>query len=398
MKILMTTPFVPYPPIEGGRTIPYRYLEGLSREGHEVTLLVALRRPEDRSNLSRLREHGDVVAVEVTGKSGPGLAMEALRTNGSLRIRRHSFAAVASAMSELLRKEKYDLICLESLFTAYLLGTARSAAPSTPIVLMQQNVESRLFRRLTRARSGAWRLLGLWECGRIERAEREAVRRATAVVALSDEDAAALKEMDPAARTLVQPPGIQVPSEGPAGPPARRDTVLFLGSYDWPPNRDGVHWLLDEVWPRVRGRHPAARLILAGNDPGGGMRRLNDPGRGIDARGFVDDPGEVFREAAFSVAPIRFGSGVRLKILESLAVGRTLVTTGPGLEGLPFRDSRELLVADDPGDFAAAMLRLIDDPALADRLAAQGYREVEQAFSWEAVTRRLARLLEEVGS
>ena len=98
-----------------------------------------------------------------------------------------------------------------------------------------------------------------------------------------------------------------------------------------------VAWLLGDIWPRVRRRLPAAGLILAGNDPTGEMRALADPAAGVEARGFVEDVGATTREAAVCLAPLRFGGGIRLKVLEALANERPVVGTPSGLEGLALR-------------------------------------------------------------
>jgi glycosyltransferase involved in cell wall biosynthesis len=396
MRILFTTPFVPYPPIEGGRTIPYRYLEGLAARGHELTVLLPLRRPEDPGNLPEIERFGAVHPVAVPNRPAWRIALDALRSGESLRVRRHAFHAVERRFAELLREVEPELVCLESLFTAYLAPVARRVSPRVPVVVLEQNVESRLFRRLVGTRRGPWRLLGAWESARVERAERRAVAGTDAVVTLSEEDARALRDLVPGARTIVRTPGIGTHEGETIPPPSDRRTVLFLGSYGWPPNRDGVRWLLDEIWPRVRRARPEARLVLAGNDPRNEMPALADPDRGVVPVGFVDDVSRTMREAAVSVVPIRFGSGVRLKILEALANERPVVTTTPGLEGLPLLDGEHVVVADEAEAFAAEVARLLDDAETAGRLAAAGRERVEAEFSWSAVTRSLSRSLEEL--
>jgi glycosyltransferase involved in cell wall biosynthesis len=261
---------------------------------------------------------------------------------------------------------------------------------------MEHNVESRLFRAMVRARRGPWSLIGAWESDRIERAEREAVQSADCVSTLSEEDARALRELVPGARTVVRRSGIRTHPGEMIPPPPDRRTVLFLGSYRWPPNRDAVRWLLDAIWPRVREARRDARLVLAGNDPRHEMPSLSDPARGVEGRGFVESSSDTMREATLTVVPIRFGSGFRVKIIESLANDRAVVTTTAGLEGLDFSHGEHLVVADDADAFASEVVRLLRDPAETARLAAAGRARVETEYSWGASTDHLSSALQEL--
>jgi glycosyltransferase involved in cell wall biosynthesis len=393
MRILYTAPFVPYPPHDGARLIAFHYLQGLAQRGHELTLVLPLRRPADAASAARLAELGDVQTVPVRARSTAAIAREALRHGESLRIRRHTLPEVLPHFARALATP-LDLVFLDSLFTAYLLPLVRLERPRLPVALLELNSESQVFRRLAATkRSSLWKLLALWEQPRIIAAERGALRGADRVLALSAEDERTLRELGGDIETTVVGPGIPTYRGETIQPPADAQTVLFLGSYLYPPNRDAARWLAREIWPRVRSRHPQARLVLAGTDPMRRIARLADPSLGIETPGFVEDAVAVTRQATLTVVPLRIGGGVRLKILEALANERPLVTTPLGAEGLSLTPGEHALTAESAEDFADAVSGLLADPARARALAVAGRERVEALYSWDEVIGRLEAAL-----
>ena len=396
MRILYTAPFVPYPPHDGGRLISFHYLKGLAQRGHELTLVLPLRRPEDLESAERLAEFGEVRTVPVRTRSTAAIALEALRYRESLRVRRHTLPEIVPMFVRALG-DPLDLVFLDSLFTAYLLPFVRLERPRLPVALLELNSESQVFHRLVQVRGTLFlRLLALWEQPRITVAERAAARGVDRVLTLSDEDERTLRQLAGDIDTAVVGPGIPTYRGATIPPPRDPKSVLFLGSYHWPPNRDGARWLAREIWPRVRTRHPEARLLLAGADPTGEVARLADPSLGIEALGFVKDAVATTREVALTVVPLRIGGGVRLKILEALANERPLVTTPLGAEGLSLTPGEHALYAESAPDFADAVADLLADPARARALAVAGRERVEALYSWEAVVERLELLLKDI--
>jgi glycosyltransferase involved in cell wall biosynthesis len=372
--------------------ITYHHVEGLSKRGHALTLVLPLRRPEDAASAARLEERARVRAVRVTTKATFRAAAEGLARNTSFRIARHEFSEVAREMTSAL-SEKPDLVFLDSLFTAYLLPVVRRVS-NVPVVLLEHNVESRVFERLVQNTGSArWRFLSLWESARIGAAERRAADAASRVLTLSQEDADAIAALAPQSKTAVCGPGIPTYPGETILAPSERETVLFLASYLWPPNVDGAEWLVRSVWPRVREFLPTARLVLAGPDPGGRIRRLTNRQLSIEAPGFVEDAVATTRAAGVAVAPLRVGGGVRLKILEALANERPLVTTSLGAEGLGLIDDMHALFADTAERFAEAIVGLLQDAGAAQRLAREGRAFVEERYSWEIALSRLERIL-----
>ena len=198
--------------------------------------------------------------------------------------------------------------------------------------------------------------------------EREILRKFTAVVCFTDLDRRNLLELQAAARVSVIPP------RGPSMPASRsvrmerETTILFAGNFVHPPNVDAAIWLAEEIFPRVRTRHPTALLQLVGAGPPASVRRLAGPG--VTVTGSVPDVAPFLEAATVVVAPLRIGGGIRIKMMDALVFGKPTVATRRAAEGLNVEDRRELLLADDGESFALAIGALLSDPSLREILSA----------------------------
>jgi len=212
--------------------------------------------------------------------------------------------------------------------------------------------------------------------------ELAAVRRANLVVTMSPEDAARLRAWLPDLRVAVSPVGVDCHElRPPATIPVPAVDLLFVGHFGHPPNVDAIRFLVDDVLPRI-GR--PVRLRIVGHAAPPVVQALARPGT-VEIVGPVPDLRPALSAARVVVAPVRFGTGMRSKVLEALAMGRPVVTTTVGAEGLGADAGRHLLVADDATAFAASIRRLLDDDALAARVGAAGRRLVEERFDWDPI-------------
>jgi glycosyltransferase involved in cell wall biosynthesis len=169
---------------------------------------------------------------------------------------------------------------------------------------------------------------------------------------------------------------------------------VFNGVFDYRPNLDAAHWLVEEVWPLVAGRCPDAVLTLVGRGCEADFRRLAAPGVAI--AGEVPDVRPYLAGAAAIAVPVRIGGGTRLKVVEGLAMAKPIVTTSLGCEGIAVREGEHLLIADDPSAFASAILELFADPGLGARLGDAGRQLAEREYSWQSAGERMEALYRQV--
>ncbi|NIH85140.1 glycosyltransferase [Amycolatopsis granulosa] len=214
------------------------------------------------------------------------------------------------------------------------------------------------------------------------------VRACDRTLVVSEAERDLLAELAPGAPVDVLS---NVHSPGPPASPAGRPGVLFVGSFEHAPNRDGAHWLAGEIWPLVRRERPDAVLDLVGHDPTDQLRALD--GHGVRFRGWVPDLAALYGTARLSVAPLRFGAGVKGKVGESLAAGVPVVGTTLAFEGMRLRHGAEVLVGDKAEEIAAGILSLLTDDGLWLRLSRAGQDAVAAQFGPEAARATLTGLL-----
>ena len=264
----------------------------------------------------------------------------------------------------------------------------RMRQPLPPVVLDLDDIEHVKVLRFhqgagwrVRLRNHAWAWIA-------RRSERHATALATTTLVCSEADGRELRSVAPRARVEVLPNTARIRT---ARPPASEPVALFVGVAYYPPNLEAIQWLVHDIWPRVRTRHPEARLIIVGE---GAESLVGDPvPPGLEVRGFEPDLDAVYGRARFTVCPIRRGSGTRIKIIESAFCARPTVSTTLGAEGLSFRPGHDILIADDAAAFAEACCTMLRDPARCVDLGQAAHAHARQHYDPERLVEQIARIL-----
>ena len=173
------------------------------------------------------------------------------------------------------------------------------------------------------------------------------------------------------------------------------NSLIFTGAMTYGANYEAMEFFLQDVYPLVKARQPGVTLRITGSTQGVPLRRL-PLDESVLLTGYVDDVRPLIWDSAVCVAPLRVGGGTRLKILEAMALGRPVVATSKGAEGLEVTHGYDILIADDPATFADCILRLLADPSLRERLAQAARQTVEEKYDWRIIGRRLDALLRDV--
>jgi len=215
--------------------------------------------------------------------------------------------------------------------------------------------------------------------------------RVQGLVTISADDAADFRALGVKAPVYVAPCSMPLPELTSEEPEANR--VGFIGSLDFRPNQEAVQWIVDELWPRVVARAPDARLSIAGSSPPEWLRRHTRE-RGVEISADVADAQAFVRQMSVFIAPLFAGGGMRIKVLEAMALAKPIVATTIGAGGIDARHDRELLIADDADAFADAVVRLLRDRELAARLGVAARARVAERYDGETIARGLLRFYE----
>jgi glycosyltransferase involved in cell wall biosynthesis len=312
-----------------------------------------------------------------------------------------------AALATTLAQQNPDIVQVEGIELAQYLfqaaeGRGRSKHPllvfddhNAEYVLQQRAFETDI--RNPRRWIGAAYSFVQWK--RLRRYERRACLVADRIVAVSETDAKALRNLVPEREPVVVPNGVDAafyaaptpPLQAPTGP-ASQDLV-FVGKMDFRPNVDGVLWFAREVMPHIRQKAPDVRFWVVGKDPHPRLGWLvHEPA--IELTGWVEDVRPYIAAAAVYAVPLRIGGGTRLKVLEAMAMGKAIVSTALGCEGFDLLPNQELVIADAPDDFAAAVLTLLQDSERRARLGRAAQRFASSKYDWQMIVPRLERAYE----
>jgi GT2 family glycosyltransferase len=289
----------------------------------------------------------------------------------------------------VLRAQPFDLAVGSFHYAALpLIHAARKLAPGLPV--LADSVDMHFVRERREAELANDDALRA-KAQKTRRAELETYRAADAVIVVTDEDGRHLREHLPGKR-IVTIPNVNDPVDGVPGFEERRD-LLFVGYFQHPPNLDAVRWLHAEILPRLREAVPGARVHVVGSGPPPEVTAMASDD--FIVHGFVQDLAPMLREARVSIAPLRYGAGMKGKVTEALAWGLPCVTTPAGAEGMDLVDGEEVLVASDARSFAAQVARLYGDAALWHNLSQRGQAVARSRYSRQAVRGSLEAMVAE---
>jgi len=291
-------------------------------------------------------------------------------------------------IERLIPRERFDDMICDFL----------SPAPNIPelssCVLFQHNVEAVIWnRRAKHASDPARRQYLKLQAQRMFRYEGAVCRNVRKVIAVSETDAALMRESYGVKRVDAVPTGVDADYFRPGAPVAPVTDLVFVGAMDWAPNIDGIDWFQREVLPSILRRKPDCSLTIVGRKPSRALLEWGSRHPRIQVKGTVPDVRPWLWGAKLSIVPLRRGGGTRLKIFEAMAAGVPVVSTTIGAEGLGVGDGDTIRIADQPEDFALACIALLDDAAERERIRDRAFQMVTERYSWEVVASAFEKLL-----
>lgn len=394
MKILWVKPGKLLPLDSGGKLRTYNILRYLCAT-HDVTYLSYYGGRRDQEYEQAILQHFPrAVSVHSQSLDMAGFAQyldyfRHLLSPAPYSVRKFTTRRVQRMLADWISERRFDIAVCD--FLASTLNFPREL--SIPTVLFQHNVESLLWKRRARyetARLDRW--ISKIEHVKMARFEPAQVRRFHRVLAVSDVDRSAMREMIDPERITVIPTGVDLDTYNydrnlqPEGP-----LVVFAGAMDWAPNIDAVEYFCHDIWPDILKEVPEARFRIVGRKPHSRVQNLASAS--IEVTGTVPSVVDHLRDAAVLVVPLRIGGGTRIKIYEGMAMGKATVSTRLGAEGLDVHDGKDILLADDPQHFAEHVVTLLRDQKTRCQYE-EAAAATAQQYDWAVITERLAEALQ----
>lgn len=395
MRVLWLKTELLHPVDKGGKIRTYHMLKEMKREHHitYLTLDDGASGPEARELAHEYCHELVTVPHRTRAKFSAGFYAE-LATNLISPLpyfmKKYESAEMRRQTIELARGGNYDVLVCDFLVP----DINVPAKLDCPAVLFQHNVEAMIWKRHYEVQKHPLKKAYLFDQWRKTRAyERRACRRYDYVVAVSHEDAEVMRREYDIANVDDVPTGVDTQYFRHTGTEAKEPyNMVFTGSMDWLPNEDAIRYFTEQILPRVKEQVPQATLTVVGRNPYPSLLELSRRDPSVIVTGRVDDVRPYMERAAAYVIPLRIGGGTRLKVYEAMAMEKPIVSTTVGAEGLPVRDGAELLFADTPNAFAAAVVKVLKDEALGRRLGGEAARTVREKFGWAGVAAKFMSL------
>ncbi|HEX5211253.1 MAG TPA: glycosyltransferase family 4 protein [Pseudolabrys sp.] len=388
-RILVVDHRTPAPDRDSGSASTFSYLQILSSAGFDVTFV-----PFDLTSAGRYTRAIKQLGIRTIARPFSGAHMRLSRWLAARRgLWRLGFPMLERRARKTVVREaaRADLVLLyRAPIALRLFDLVRAAAPRAKILFHAVDLH---FLRLEREAKLSGDKEQAAEAAAMRALELDLVTRADATIVVSEYERGLLRELVPAA-AVHQIPILREAPRRPAAAPdlASRRDIVFIGGFEHPPNGDAVHWFAREIWPLLRAKGFAGRFIVGGSEMPQSIAQLASGS--IEVRGYVEALGPLFDACRLSVAPLRYGAGIKGKIVSSLSYGVPVVASSIAAEGTGLKHGETILVADTPRDFADEILRLSTDDDLWRRLSENGYRAFMKKFSLEAGAPKLLAVID----
>jgi sugar transferase (PEP-CTERM/EpsH1 system associated) len=395
MRVLFLSQIVPYPPHGGVLQRGFNLVRDLSRR---VELhLMAFVHPDVLPTPEKVAESRKVLgelcaAVEyfpLWAKKSKAHKLLAIGNSASsstpFSVIAHRSAAFAKRVDENLRSRPFDILHVDTIALSQFVPPSSGVAT----VLTHHNIESMLMARRgqVESRQLARRFLQR-ESAKLEAYERDQSPRFDMNVMMSVPDANALERLAPGSRIAVVPNGVDTDYFSPDGG-GHAAALIYTGGMNMFANSDAVMYFLNQIWPRIVAKAPDVQFFAVGQDPPKELRAIAAADSRVVVTGYVDDIRPFVRKAAVYVVPLRVGGGTRLKVLDAMSMGKAMVSTSVGCEGIDVVNGRHLVIADEPESFANATIALLNDDARRQALSRAARARAEELYAWPVIGRQL---------
>ena len=401
MRILWLKTELLHPVDKGGRIRTYNMLRELKRD-HEITYL-ALDDGASGPNEKKLATEYCHELICVPHRTAPKFSsafyrelVANLASPLPYFMKKYESKGMRREIERLLKEQTFDVMVCDFLQPSVNVPAHLDVAT----VLFQHNVEAMIWKRHYEIQKNPVKRAFLYDQWRKTwRYERSACRKFDLVVAVSAADEKQMREEYGLKRAAAVPTGVDIDYFSPSGAIAPENhNIVFTGSMDWLPNEDAMQYFIRELLPLVRKEIPDVTLTVVGRNPYASLVELSKSDKSIVVTGRVDDVRPYIEKAAVYVVPIRIGGGTRLKIYEAMSMGKPVVSTTVGAEGLPVTNNEELVLADSASDFAAALIRVFRDREWAAALGERAAKLVREKFGWRGVAESFAALCAEAAN
>ncbi|GAB6462970.1 MULTISPECIES: glycosyltransferase family 4 protein [Bacillus] len=397
-NILFITHLYPYPPDDGGRIVTFNTIKELRKYGHNIFLCTFA---EKDISLKEIPLDITYSVIPFSYKNSYDKLIKNLFQKKPYNMEKYINKEMASKINSILEENNIELVYVDHLHMAYYGAMIKEKYPNLPVVLRQHNVESTIFERAVQEESNKLKRIYLkHQYKKLFQYESKIVDIFEEVYTITEEDKYRLHSMNERAKIKNLPAGVDTekysPIENIEG--NLEPTIVFLGTMSWLPNVNGVEWFIKDIFPKVLAKYPNLKFYIVGKNPPEKIYKYQNMYKeNLIITGYVDDERPYIAKADAFIVPLKIGGGMRIKILNALAMKTAIVTTTVGVEGISL-GKESILIADSEEQFSSAILDILGDKQFSTETALNGLYEVKQKYSNESILKAHARNLENISN
>ncbi len=388
MNILFLTTKFPYPPDSGAKIRDFNLIKEVSKE-HDISLISFIQDEGEKRNLEFLRPY--CKSIEVVRERGrinlfAGIFIS-LFTRKPFTIAKFYSFKMKQKIKAILSSDEFDLIHCSHLHMAQYVENIRGV----PKILDEHNIEFFLIKRYLKEQKNLIKKIFVFFLQYLKLAgyESSIAQKFDHCFVVSEIDKKSLESIAPRASLSVISNGVDVGRYNPQESDAQPNSLVFTAVMDWFPNEDAVLYFYDKIWPLIKKEIEDVSLCIVGRNPSSKIVNLSRGEGNITVTGYVEDVRPYIAKSSVYIVPLRIGGGSRLKILEAMAMGKAVVSTSIGCEGLKVSDNENILIADSPEEFSAKIAMLLRNKELRNKLGISARKLVEDNYSWDIIGARL---------
>lgn len=396
MRILQICNKPPFPAVDGGAIAMNNVTQGLLKKGCTVNVLTITTPKHNVSDLPKsYTEKTKFQSVFIDTSIKVKDAFINLFSDRSYNIDRFISSKFSDKLTEILRDEApYDFIIIESLFVTPYIKTIK-ANSKAKVILRAHNVEHKIWERISLNTGNLLKKKYIdLLAKRMKKYEIRTFKKLDAICAMTDVDVASFKELGFKNQITSVPTGYILDEVTTANESVDELSVFHLASMDWLPNTEGVDWLIKNVWNIVNKTIPKSQLYLAGREMPQEYYDLKN--KSITTVGPVKSAKDFFLSKHIMVVPILSGSGMRIKIIEGMALGKVIISTTIGAEGINCTNNKNILIADTPKEFADAIVKCLKDKSFCEQISANAKRLITEEYSNESISTRMIEFFKQL--
>jgi polysaccharide biosynthesis protein PslH len=377
---------IPYPVTSGGLIAIYEPIRHLAIRGHDITLLAFDSRPINE--WAPITQYCRVIPIPHNTITRTGPAVLNLFHTIPYIVTKYKSKALADELLRLITEETFDLVQFEILYMGHYASIPKTKG--IPALLRQQNVETIVWERLAERGRGLISLYSKIQALKMRQYEKLICEQVDACLAITQVDSQTLRRMSSQISTFVVPVGVDLDVYSPTNEVEKPFNLVYVGSMDYYPNEDAILWFTTKILPMIKAQIPGTKLFIVGRNPSNKVRKLcnND----IIVTGTVEDVQAFIQQASVFLVPLRIGSGIRIKILQAMAMGKAIVSTSVGAQGIALTSGQNIVISDTPKEFSESVIHLLQEPEIRLLLGRNARQFVEKYYRWETIIDDLEKI------